>query len=151
MSKFVIISLIVFITGSFAGNPDSSGQKEKNAVSENDTLVVDARLMEIPGTMPPNDLYDYVYVMKYRIMKVENGEYDRQEILVGHYNPLVPRRLIKDRMKSVVKGTVEKFERGAKHKLILVPLEHVWDDAVENEYFDSGLPVYFALTADKKS
>ncbi|MDO5576246.1 MAG: hypothetical protein Q4F84_04140 [Fibrobacter sp.] len=118
--------------------------------AQNDTLVVDARIIEIPGTMPPNDLYNYVYVMKYRVIKVIRGEYSNQEILVGHYNPLIPRRLIKDKMKSVVSGTVEKFEKGAKHNLVLVEIEKVWNDAVENEYFDSDLPVYFAITADKK-
>lgn len=152
MYKIFITGLFVCSVVTFASNADSSGSREidKKNVTESDTLIVDARLIEIPGTMPPNDLYDYVYVMKYRVMKVENGQYDNKEILVGHYNPLIARRLIKDAMKSFVNGTVEKFQRGAKHKLVLVPLENVWNDAVENEYFDSELPVYFALRADKK-
>lgn len=144
MRKFTIICLWCVFTA-FAQDSTLTA----NAV-QNDTLVVDARLIEIPGTMPPNDLYNYVYVMKYRVIKVIKGEYTNQEILVGHYNPLIPRRLIKDKMKSVVSGTVEKFEKGTKHNLVLVGIEKVWNDAVENEYFDSELPVYFAVTADKK-
>ena len=49
----------------------------------NDTLKVVARLTEIAGKFPPNDLYDYVYIMKYRIITVESGNIRGKEILVG--------------------------------------------------------------------
>lgn len=114
-----------------------------------DTLIVIARLIEIPGKLPPNDLYNYVYIMKYRVMKVLRGVYSAQEILVGHYNPLIPRPQIKDKMAPFVSGNVAKFETGAKHKLTLVePIERVWKDAVEDDYADSDLDKYYALKAD---
>jgi len=114
-----------------------------------DTLVITARLIEIPGKFPPNDLYNYVYVMKYRVVKVLKGSYAGQEILVGHYNPLIPRNRIKDKMLSVVKGDVGKFEINAKHTLVLVkPIERIWKDAVEDDYTDSDMDKYFALKAD---
>src|SRR5660397_222779 len=34
-----------------------------------DSLVITARLIEIPGKFAPNDLYNYVYIMKYRVVK----------------------------------------------------------------------------------
>ncbi len=114
-----------------------------------DTLVVLARLTEIPGVFPPNDLYNYVYIMKYRVIKVLKGKYAVQEILVGHYNPLIPRGQIKDRMRTLAVGDIVKFEKGARQRLVLVtPIERVWKDAVEDEYPDSDLDKYYALKAE---
>jgi hypothetical protein len=114
-----------------------------------DALVIDARVVEIPGTFPPNDLYNYVYVMKYRVLKIAKGEYAGNEILVGHYNPLIPRKKIGDKMKEHVGGNVEKFSEGDKHRLVLItPIERVWKDAMEDEYFDSELTKYYAVRAD---
>jgi hypothetical protein len=130
-------------------SPDTVKQKAKIPVVSPDTLIVIARLVEIPGKFPPNDLYNYVYIMKYRIIKVLKGGYAAQEILVGHYNPLIPRPQIKDKMAPLVRGKVTRFETGAKHKLTLVtPIERVWKDAVEDDYADSDLDKYFALKAD---
>ncbi len=38
-----------------------------------DPIVVDARLTEIPGKIPGNDLYNYVYVFKYKVLNVVKG------------------------------------------------------------------------------
>ena len=114
-----------------------------------DTLVMTARLIEIPGTMPPNDLYNYVYVMKYRVIKIEKGAYEGQEILVGVYNPLIPRKQLTDAMRKNAAGDVAKFVVGDKHRLALVtPIEKVWKDQVEDDYIDSDLPKYYAVRTD---
>ena len=115
-----------------------------------DTLVITARIVEIPGTFPPNDLYNYVYVMKYRVLSVVEGEYEGREIYVGHYNPRIPRAQIKDQMASVVAGDVERFEVGAQQQLTLVrPLGSVWNEATEDEFFDiDDDDKYFAIRAD---
>ncbi|MBD3393008.1 MAG: hypothetical protein GF418_12945 [Chitinivibrionales bacterium] len=124
-------------------------KKTERAAAQSDTLKVIARLVEIAGTFPPNDLYNYVYVMKYRVLKVVNGSYDGKEIFVGHYNPLIPRAKIKDKMDPVVDGTVTGFSEGAKHELTLVtPVTEVWKEAVEDEYFDEDADKYFAVRAD---
>jgi len=122
----------------------------KDDAKENDTLVLTARLIEIPGTMPPNDLYDYVFIMKYRVLAVNKGNTSKKEIYVGHYNPLIPRKQIKGKMDSLVKGNIEKFTAGSKHQLTLVsPIEKVWKDAVEDNYIEIEQPRYFALVADE--
>jgi len=130
----------------------AEGQKtEKKAkAAEVDTVKVTARLVEIPGTFPPNDLYDYVYVMKYRVMKVESGTCDEKEILVGHYNPLIPRKQISDKMDEHVDGDVEKFAEGDKHVLVLIrPIDLVWEEAVEDEYYSvDASEKYYALKAE---
>lgn len=117
--------------------------------SATDTLVVQARLSEIQGSMPPNDLYNYVFIMKYRVQKVVKGKYTGKDILVGHYNPRIPRKAIKDKMAPLAKGDVEKFEKGQVHNLVLIsPISLVWNDAIQDEYFDSEQTQYYCLKAD---
>ena len=135
--------------------PAATAKKETAAVpaasakTTGDTLVVIARVTEIPGKFASNDLYNYVYIMKYRVLSVMKGAYKAQDILVGHYNPLIPRAQIKDAMKKNVAGNLEKFEVGGKHKLWLVtPIDKVWKDAVDDEYSDSDLGKYYAVRAD---
>ena len=146
----IVVTIILGTVMVYAG--DSATEKNAKtatiAQNKNDTLIVQARLIEIPGTFPPNDLYNYVYVMKYRIIKVIKGSYQEKEILVGHYNPRISRNDIKDKMDPLVGGSVKQFKTGTKQRLVLVSLEKGWNDAVETEYFDSELPVFFALTAD---
>jgi 3',5'-cyclic AMP phosphodiesterase CpdA len=119
------------------------------AAEKADTLIVTARLAEIPGKFAPNDLYNYVYIMKYQVIKVEKGTYKAKEILVGEYNPLIPRAKIADKMAPFVKGNADKFAVGAKQRLVLItPISAVWNDATDDEYFDSDLGKYFALRTD---
>jgi hypothetical protein len=153
---------LAFVANVYAGDEKptkytvGSGAPKKAAAKKapkkkagGDTLVIAARLIEIPGTFPPNDLYNYVYVMKYRVLKVEKGSYSGKEILVGVYNPLIPRTKIKDKMAKYVDGTVTKFEEGGKHKLVLItPIDKVWSEAMEDEYFDSEMTKYYALKTD---
>lgn len=128
----------------------SSLHVNKTEMASNDTVTVIARLVEIPGTMPPNDLYNYVYIMKYRVLSVIKGKYTEKEIYVGHYNPLSPRKSIKGQMDPMVNGNIEKFTVGAKHRLTLIsPIEKVWKDAVEDEYIETELNKFFAIVADE--
>ncbi len=133
-----------------AAKPAAKTAVKPAAAKVADTLVIEGRVLEIPGKFPPNDLYNYVYIMKYRVIKVVKGVYAEKDILVGHYNPLIPRSQVKDaKMKKYVAGNVEKFEVGAKHKLTLIKsIGTVWQDAIEDEYFDATGDKYFALKAD---
>ena len=95
-------------------------------------LEVTAKLVEIPSKMPPDDLYDYAYVMRYQ---VQGGELDKQFILVAHYKPLVPRSKIKDKMKDQVGGKLRAFNQGDVHKLKLAgDLKAIWKGALVDEY-----------------
>ena len=114
-----------------------------------DPVTVEARLTEIPGKMPSNDLYSYVYVFKYKVQKVVSGKLDAKEILVGVYNPLIARGKVKDKMADKSKGNVGEFKAKAKHTLKLVPLEGNWDGAVEDEYFDDEAPRYLAIEVNE--
>ena len=74
------------------------------------TVEVTARLVEIRGELPRKKLYDYVYVLKYKVLKVHRGKVEGDEILVGHYNPLKPRSAARDKFVKDVCGNLDRFE-----------------------------------------
>jgi len=112
------------------------------------TLTVTAKLVEIPGKFPSDDLYDYAYVMRYEVI---GGAMDKKSILVAHYKPRQPRSAIKDQMKKYVSGKVRSFHQGDVQKLQLTPdLKSVWKGALVDEFAatDHKSVRYFALSAD---
>lgn len=131
--KKILIALLVAVAFSFAAEP----------------VVVEGRLAEIPGKMPSNDLYSYVYIMKYKVLKVVSGSLDAKEILVGVYNPLIARGKVNDKMAEKSKGNVGEFKVKAKHTLKLLPLEGNWDGAVEDEYFDDESVRFLAVEVNE--
>jgi hypothetical protein len=111
-------------------------------------VEVTAKLVEIPSKLPPDDLYDYAYVMRYQ---VQGGPLDKQSILVAHYKPLQPRSKIKDKMKAQVGGKLRSFNQGDVHKLRLsADLKSVWKGALVDEYAatDRKSVRYWCLQAD---
>ena len=112
-------------------------------------LVITAELADIPGQFPANELYNYAYVMKYKVVRVIQGSYGEPEILVGHYNPRIARAEIKDEQDAKVGGNVASFQKGDVHYLVLNPLDGEWTGAVEDEYFNDKRPRWWALWADR--
>jgi hypothetical protein len=111
-------------------------------------VTVTAKLVEIPTQFPPDDLYDYAYVMRY---EVTGGAMDKQSILVAHYKPRQPRSKIKDKMKPFVRGKVRSFSAGDVHHLkITAELKKVWTGALVDEFAatDRKSVRYWALEAD---
>jgi hypothetical protein len=148
----VVITLWLIMTGTIFVYSEQTKEASANIVTDkntkgSDTLIVNARLIEIPGKLPPNDLYNYVYIMKYRIVNVVQGSCAEKEILVGQYNPLIARSMVKDKkMDQYVNGNLNKFTIGEKHTLKLIqPIESVWKDAIEDEYMEDESQRYFAV------
>ncbi len=133
MLKKIILSLFLAAAFVFAADP----------------ITIEGRLTEIPGKMPSNDLYSYVYVFKYKVAKVVSGKLDAKEVLVGVYNPLIARGKVKDKMADKSKGNVGEFKAKSKYTLKLIPLEGNWDGAVEDEYFDDESPRYLAIEVNE--
>ena len=109
---------------------------------------VTAKLIEIPSKFPPDDLYDYSYVMKYEVV---GGPMDKQTILVAHYKPRLARKKIKDKMKAHVAGKLKRFKVGDVHKLTVDPdLQKIWQGAVIDDFFatDRTSPRYWCLKVD---
>jgi hypothetical protein len=112
-------------------------------------LVMTAKLMDISGSFPADEIYNYAYVMKYQVLQVIQGTYADADILVAHYNPRVARGEIKDEQDAKVGGDVKSFQVGDTHYLVLSQLEGVFTGAVEDDYFKDKRPRYWALWADK--
>jgi hypothetical protein len=95
-------------------------------------LVVTAKLVEIPSKFPPDDLYDYAYVMRYEVI---GGPLDKSSIFVAHYKPRQARSKIKDKMKDVVGGKLRSFTVGDLHKMKLAPdLKKIWKGPLVDDF-----------------
>ena len=129
------LSLLLFPAPAEAGKTDGK-------------FEVTAKLLKIPSKFPPDELYDYAYVMLYQVV---GGKMDKQKIYVAHYKPRQARAKIKDRMKKYVAGKVKRFKEGATHKLLLAPkLKKIWKGALVDEFFatDRKSKRYWCLQAD---
>ena len=95
-------------------------------------VEVTAKLVEIPSKMPPDDLYDYAYVMRYEI---PGAPPDKAALLVAHYKPLIARSKITGKMKAHASGKLRSFNAGDLHKLKLnADLKSIWKGALVDEY-----------------
>ena len=143
MMKFYLTRLLFFtVVAAVASIP-------REARSDGDAAItVTAKLVEIPSKLPPDDLYDYAYVMRYEVI---GGPMDKTSILVAHYKPLQPRAKIKDKMKEYVGGKLRSFSVGDTHKLKLSPdLKKIWKGPLVDEYAatDRKSIRYWCLEAD---
>jgi hypothetical protein len=152
----LLIPLVLQITACKEKAPGSSGASAAEASASvpakppvEGELVMTAKLLEIPGSFPANELYNYAYVMKYQVLHVSQGTYADAEILVAHYNPRMTREEIKDEQDAKVGGNVKSFQVGDTHYLVLSQLDGVFTGAVEDDYFKEKRPRYWALWADK--
>lgn len=141
-SQFCKLSMVFAVACSIVGGAAS-------AVAEEQALTkVTAKLVEIPSKFPPDDLYDYAYVMRYEVI---GGPLDKASILVAHYKPRQPRSKIKDKMKAFVSGKVRSFRVGDVHKLELsAELKKIWKGPLIDEFAatDAKSTRYWCRVAD---
>ncbi len=116
-------------------------------VTKRGTIEVTGQLVEIPGEFPPNNLYDYAYVLKYKVLQVHRGKLDSDTILVGHYNPLKPRAKAKDKRVEDVGGTLRAFKAGDTHRMALESsIDDFYMGGIINEYAEKETgPVFWAV------
>jgi len=110
------------------------------------TAEVTAELVEIPSPFPPNDLYNYAYVLKYRLLKTHRGQVPAGQILVAQYNPLKPRERVQDDVSGRVGGHLSAFRAGDVHRMALAsPLDQFWMGGIIDEYFNQKATRYWAI------
>ena len=110
------------------------------------TVEVTAQLEEIPDKFPPNDLYNYGYVLKYRVLKVHRGQVPGKEILVAQYNPLKPRASVQDDVSGKIGGHLDAFRAGDVHRMALeAPVDQFWMGGIIDKYFKEPGIRYWAV------
>ena len=118
------------------------------AAQKVETVELTAKLVKIPGKFPPDDLYDYAYVMKYEVV---GGKLDKQTIYVAHYKPRRARKKIRDKMRKHVAGKLKRFREGEMHRLKLArELREIWKGALVDDFFakDRKSTRYWCLQVD---
>jgi len=117
------------------------------------SVEVTAQLTEIRGEFPPNDLYDYVYVLKYQVLETHRGKIEGDSILVAQYNPLKPRAQAADARAEGIGGNVKRFRAGDVHRLALdVPFDDYYMGPVINKYHEEATePLYWGVWTNRVS
>ena len=110
-------------------------------------VEVTAELLEIPGEIRNDPMYDYAHVMKYKVLTVHRGQVDKDVIYVGQYNPAKPRADAADARAGDIGGNLQQFRVGDIHRLALeVPIDDYYMGGIINKYFgQTEDPVYWAL------
>jgi hypothetical protein len=144
MHRYAIKLLFWVVVGLvLTTSPRSARSDEAEVIT-----TVTAKLVEIPSKLPPDELYDYAYVMRYEVI---GGPLDKSSILVAHYKPLQARSKIKDKMKEFVGGRLRSFTQGDVHKLkISSELKKIWKGPLIDEFAatDHKSIRYWCLQAD---
>ena len=110
------------------------------------TTEVTAQLTEIPGPFPSNDLYNYAYVFKYKVIQVHRGKIKGDTIFIGQYNPLKARAKAEDQDSGKVGGDIEQFRAGDIHRIALeAPLDQQWMGGIVDKYFNHKGTRYWAI------
>ena len=111
------------------------------------TAEVTAKLLEIPGKFPSNDLYNYAFILKYKVLKVHRGNIPSHgEILVGQYNPLKPREQAADDDSGKIGGHLTAFRAGDIHRMALEsPLDKSYMGGIVDKYFGVAGTRYWAV------
>lgn len=114
---------------------------------------VTAKLVEIPSEFPPNDLYDYAYVLKYEVLTVHRGTIGEKTIYVGQYNPLKSRSVAADARSGEIGGDVTAFHKGDVHRMALAaPIDDHFMGGIVNHYEGQGDQlIYWAIWTNRAS
>ena len=145
-----IIYYLLVMTAWLATSCSKSDIQPSPEVTSLGKVEVTARLTEILGTFPKNDLYDYTYIMKYQVLKTHRGSVDGSNIFVGHYNPLKPRVSVTDKFSGKIGGNVDHFVAGQVHRMALdYPLDQCYmGGVIDKHIMEQGIR-YWALWTDR--
>ena len=143
------LTLVLLLIGLFCPSCSRKGNSDEDKqVTTLGSIEITARLVELPEKeFPSNDLYDYVYVLKYQVEKVHRGNEDAGTIYVGHYNPRKPRATVSDSRVKGIGGNLRVFRAGQVHRMALeVPIDDYFMGGIINKYFGENTgPIYWAV------
>ena len=146
----VLAGLLALLCAACGGKPNTG---EDAQVTTRGKFEVTAQLVEIRGAFIDEPMYDYAFVMKYKVLKVHRGDIKGGTVYVGHYNPLKPRDKVADARVPDIGGNLQKFTVGGVHRMALeVPIDDNYMGGIVNRYFgeDTG-PIYWAVWTNRAS
>jgi hypothetical protein len=114
------------------------------------SIEVTAKLVDVAGEFPPNDLYDYAYVLKYEVLEAHRGEAPKT-LYVGQYNPLKLRSEAADIRSGEIGGTATTFRVGDIQRMALeVPIDDYCMAGIINKYAEQTQePIYWAVWTNR--
>lgn len=143
MHRLYLSGLLALCLFTVACGPPPAMDREVTTLG---SAEVSAQLLEIPGPFPANDLYNYAYILKYRVISVHRGQVEGPEIFVAHYNPLKPRPKAADEFSGQLGGHLQRFRAGEVHRMALqAPLDQYWMGGVIDKYHREKSQRYWAV------
>lgn len=108
------------------------------------TLVVLARLVDMPTGMPHCGMLSVIASMRYEVVAVLRGRYRSTRLYATHLCPEMSRRMAA----GPTAGTLESFRLGELHRLWLRPVPARSRQGIFDRYGDDDLPRFETLRAD---
>lgn len=149
--NWLILSLLVMVT-SFVSCAKKTDSGEDEKVTTLGSMEVTGQLLEIRGEFPDIPMYDYVYVLKYKVLNTHRGKVESDTIYVGHYNPLKARKKAKDARVKEIGGKLRRFRAGDTHRMALeAPIDDYYMGGIINKYHAEmqGEPIYWAVWTNR--
>lgn len=145
MTRWGCLAALVTAMACLASSCGPSGADA--AIPDKGSLEITAELVEIPQEFPSNKLYDYAYVMKYRVIETHRGDAAGDTIYIGHYNPLKPRSSVADARVPDIGGSLRTFRPGARHRMALESSidDHYMGGIIDPYAGDQSKQVYWAV------
>lgn len=144
----VVLCLILFSCTSCTKKTDTGTDPKVTTLG---SIEVTAELVEIPGEIRNDPLYDYAHVMKYEVLTIHRGTLDKGIIYVGQYNPAKPRSSAADARVGEIGGNLTQFRVGDIHRIALeVPIDDYYMGGIINKYFGQvDDPIYWAVWTNR--
>ena len=145
----LVLPLTVACCGSCTRAVQSGEDRQVTALGSTE---VTARLVEVPeGAIFKRDMYDYVTILKYQVVKVHRGQLKGDTIFVGHYDPWKPRAEAADKTIKGIGGNLAAFEAGQVHRMALdAPIDDYYMGGIINKYFGRTTePLYWAVWTNR--
>ncbi len=160
VSYFRPVAILLLLGGlclscSKESGPVADGKSATTAgddqIASQGAYEITAKLLEIPGELPDDPLYNYAFVFKYEIVNVIRGELDSKIVYIGHYKPLEPRDTVADVSSGEVGGNLKEFRAGDIHHMALeVPIDDYFMGGIVNRYFEENTgPIYWAVWTNR--
>jgi len=151
LTELVLVGML-FVSCSKESDDTKKEVQEDPNLTQLGSIEVTAELTEIPEEQFPNiPMYDYAYVLKYKVLQVHRGQMEGDTIYVGHYNPLKARDKVADARMEKIGGNLKRFRAGEVHRMAMeVPIEDHFMGGIINKYHDRMTgPIYLALWTNK--